>query len=76
MNSSYQYVAPCSRSNSFKGFVNVPKSETFVCYIKNTAATWSINRIIPVSIALNRISLGGGAVTADQPGGLRQVVVH
>ena len=31
----------------------MPKSETFVYYVKNiTAATWSISKIMPVSIVL------------------------
>jgi hypothetical protein len=30
----------------------VPKSETFVYFLNNTAATWSINNTIPVSIVL------------------------
>ena len=30
----------------------VQKSETFVNFTKITAATWSVNKIIPVSIAL------------------------
>ena len=33
-------------------FSDLPKSEIFVYFTKITAATWSINKIIPVSIVL------------------------
>jgi len=35
-----------------KNLSDLQKSETFVYFTKITAATWSINKIIPVSIAL------------------------
>ena len=31
---------------------DVPKSDTFVCFTTITAATWSTNNIVPVSISL------------------------
>ena len=32
---------------------NVPRSETFVYFTKNAATTWPIDKIMPVSIALD-----------------------
>ena len=32
---------------------DVPRSETFVYFTKNAATTWPINKIMPVSIALD-----------------------
>ena len=35
-----------------KTLSDVPRSETFVYFTKNAATTWPINKIMPVSIAL------------------------
>ena len=42
------------RFNKLMKYISdVPKSETFVYLTKITAVTWSINKILPVSIALS-----------------------
>ena len=45
---------------------DVPKSETFVYYFKNiAAATWSISKIIPVSIVLKWSPENGKAIEVE-----------
>ena len=55
-NSYYHCAAPGStanlRSELIRNISDVPKSKLFVYFTKITAATWSINIIIPVSTAL------------------------
>ena len=50
---NYCFAAPGSRSNLWKVFAgDVPKMcQNQKSFTKNTLATWSIHRIIPVSIA-------------------------
>ena len=46
---------PAPGSNSNKNLSDVPRSETFVFFTKIKTATWYINTIIPVYIALKLI---------------------
>ena len=55
--SSHDCAAPGSSSNLLKGLLIAKNSETFIYFTKITAVTWSINKVVPVSIALDSSSI-------------------